>query len=77
GRSPGIYQEGAVANIAAFHRSIREGDYRNLTVAPSVRSNLVSILGRTAAYQPGQVVTWDDLLRRNERLEFDVRGMKG
>ncbi|HOX03501.1 MAG TPA: Gfo/Idh/MocA family oxidoreductase [Candidatus Paceibacterota bacterium] len=77
GRSPGIYQEGAVANIAAFHRSIREGDCQNLTVAPSVRSNLVSILGRTAAYQPGQVVTWDDLLRRNEKLEFDVRGMKG
>ena len=48
---------------------------RNPTVAESVRSNLVTILGRTAAYE-GRVVTWDELLRRNERLVPDLNGLK-
>jgi len=50
GYSGGIYKDGAVANIATFHKSILEGNYANPTVEPSVRSNLITILGRTAAY---------------------------
>ena len=75
GRSPGIYQEGAVTNIATFHKSIQAGDCTNATVPASVRSNLVTILGRTAAYQ-GQVVQWKDLLSANEKLEADLKGLK-
>ena len=75
GASPGIYKEGAVTNIARFYDSIQKGDTSNSTVAPSVRSNLVTILGRTAAYR-GEVVYWDQLLNDNEQLEIDLKGLK-
>lgn len=75
GETPTIYQQGAVNNIAAFHDAIQRGDYTNPTVAESVRSNLVTILGRTAAYT-GAVVTWDALLRSDERLLPDLKGLK-
>jgi myo-inositol 2-dehydrogenase / D-chiro-inositol 1-dehydrogenase len=75
GETPTIYEQGAVSNIAAFHAAIQRADYSNATVAESVRSNLVTILGRTAAYQ-GRVVTWDELLRSNERLVADLKGLK-
>ena len=75
GKTPDIYQRGAVNNIATFHASIQSGDYRNPTVAESVRSNLVTILGRTAAYR-GQLVTWDELVKMDERFEPDLKGLK-
>ena len=75
GRSPGIFKDGVVANIAAFHKSILTGDYTNATAPASVRSNLVTILGRTAAYK-GQVVQWKDLLAKNEKLQADLKGLK-
>ncbi len=75
GETPAIYQQGAVNNIAAFHDAIQREDYSNRTVAESVRSNLVTILGRTAAYKRA-VVTWDDLLRSEERLTPDLQGLK-
>jgi predicted dehydrogenase len=75
GSSPDIYRQGAVTNIATFHRSIQERDCTNPTVASSVRSNLVTILGRTAAYR-GQVVHWDELLNSDQRLEADLTGLK-
>jgi predicted dehydrogenase len=75
GETPTIYREGAAANVAAFHDAIQRGDTSNPTVAESVRSNLVTILGRTAAYR-GQVVTWDELLRSDERLTPDLKGLK-
>ena len=70
-----IYQQGAVSNIAAFHDSIQQGNYTNATVGESVRSNLVTILGRTAAYT-GRPVTWDEILRSDERLVADLKGLK-
>lgn len=75
GETPGIYEEGAVGNIAAFHDAITRGDHTNPTVAESVRSNLVTILGRTAAYR-GDVVTWGELLRSEERMQPDLKGLK-
>ena len=75
GETSGIYQDGAVRNIATFHDSIQKTDVRNLTVAESVRSNLVTILGRTAAYT-GRVVTWDEIARSDERFEFDLHALK-
>lgn len=70
-----IYEEGAVRNIAAFHKAITDGDYENSTVAPSVRSNLTTILGRTAAYKKGEV-TWAEMIKANEKWEFDTRGLQ-
>ncbi len=76
GKLENLYAAGAVANIEEFHRAISSGDTANPTVAASVRSNLTSVLGRTAAYRHG-LVTWDDLLKANEKIEPDLKGLKG
>jgi len=75
GRSPGIYKDGAVTNIKTFYNSIAEGKYDNPTVASSVRSNLVTILGRTAAYTKRKV-TWRRLLKNPEKLDANLKGLK-
>ncbi len=75
GRTNDIYEHGAAANIAEFHRSIKAGDFRNPTVAPSVRSNLVTILGRKAAIERRTVI-WEDLLKDEERLRPRLDGLK-
>jgi hypothetical protein len=70
-----IYQDGAVRNIAAFFDAVQKQEFANPTVAESVRSNLVTILGRTAAYS-GRVVAWDEILRSDERLVPDLTGLR-
>lgn len=75
GSTPTIYKQGAVNNIAAFHTAIQAGDCANSTVPESVRSNLVTILGRTAAYR-GELTTWDDLLKMDEKYELNPKGLK-
>ena len=75
GETPTIYEQGAVANIATFHDAVSKGDFSNPTVAESVRSNLVTILGRTAAYAR-QPVTWDALLKMDEPLVAELKGLK-
>ncbi len=75
GKTTQIYEEGAVNNIAAFHRSITEGEFANSTVEPSVRSCLITILGRKAADEKRRV-TWEELLRDETRLEPNLAGLK-
>jgi predicted dehydrogenase len=75
GKSPGIYQEGAVANIKTFYDSIAAGKVDNPTVECSVRSNLITILGRTAAYE-NRMVTWDELLKSKAKLDANLKGLK-
>ncbi len=75
GKMTALYQDGAVANIATFHDSIVQGDFSNPTVAPSVRSNLTTILGRTAAWR-GAPVTWDEMMSANEALTADLSGLR-
>ena len=75
GKMGNLYTEGAVQNIADFHASILKGDCSNPTVAPSVRSNLTTILGRTAAYKKAEV-TWDEMMKANEKLDFPTKGLK-
>jgi predicted dehydrogenase len=75
GKNPDIYEAGAVANIATFHENVSKGEVGNATVPESVRSNLVTILGRNAAYK-GTVLTWDELLKSDERLVPDLKGLK-
>jgi len=75
GSSPGIYKDGAVANIAAFYECIASGKCDNPTVAPSVQSNLITIMGRTAAYT-GNMVTWDETIKSTERLDGRLKGLK-
>ncbi|MCX6561895.1 MAG: Gfo/Idh/MocA family oxidoreductase [Candidatus Aminicenantes bacterium] len=75
GDTSAIYEEGAVANIAEFARSIHAGDWRNPTVEPSVMSNLVTVLGRKAAVT-GRPVTWAEIEKDEERLIPDLKGLK-
>jgi predicted dehydrogenase len=75
GTCPGIYKDGAVANIAAFAAAIAGGKTENATVPPSVQSNLITIMGRTAAYT-GEVVTWDAITKSTERLDGRLEGLK-
>lgn len=70
-----LYTTGAEANIATFHEAIAKHDYANPTVAASVRSNLTTILGRTAAYE-NRVVTWEEMLRKAEPFVADLAGLK-
>ena len=75
GDTPNLYADGAVRNIATFHDQVTKGDCSNPTIAASVRSNLVTILGRTAAYRKAEV-TWSEMIKANEKLEADLRGLK-
>lgn len=75
GKVPNLYTDGAVQNIADFHAAVLKGDCSNPTVAPSVRSNLTAILGRTAAYKQGEV-TWDEMLKAGEKFEFPLAALK-
>lgn len=75
GKTPDIYREGAENNIAAFYDSIQNGNYSNSTVEPSFQSNMITILGRKAAYS-GERVYWEQLLKDSEKLEFDTDGLK-
>ena len=69
GKASMIYAEGVTNNVKTFYESIIKGDFSNPTVAASVRSNLTTILGRTAAYR-NAVVTWDEMIRANEKLDL-------
>jgi predicted dehydrogenase len=75
GKMGNLYTEGAVQNIADFHKNILNSDYSNVTVTPSVRSTLTTILGRLAAYKKAEV-TWDEMMKANEKLEFPVSELK-
>ena len=75
GRTTDIYSKGVVENVATFYRSIVNGDYSNPTVAPSVNSNLLCILGRNAA-TTGKFVTWAEVLSDTNRLDGQLQGLK-
>jgi hypothetical protein len=75
GQTNAIYKEGAGANIKAFHERVLAQDASNSTLEPSVTSNLVAILGRTAAYE-GRTVTWTELLKSKKRLQPDLSGLR-
>ena len=70
-----LYRAGAVRNIAKFHKSVVQHDYRNDTVQPSVSSTLATIIGREAARQKTRL-TMDQLIRKKRRIEVDLSGLK-
>jgi predicted dehydrogenase len=75
GKVEDLYRQGAVRNIATFHKSIVNAIYDNPTLEPSVNSTLATILGRQAAASNSKV-TWDQMIEGNERLEVDFTGLK-
>lgn len=74
GSTSAVYKEGAIANIKTFHAQVQAADANNATVAPSVTSNLIAILGRTAARQR-RTTTWEEIVRSTERVEADLSGL--
>ena len=75
GETKPIYQQGAETNIAAFYDNINSGNYDNTTLLPGVTSNLVTILGRMAAYSNKEIL-WDDLIKSKEKLIPNLKGLK-
>lgn len=70
-----LYLRGAEQNIATFHKNIVDRTYDNPTLEPSVNSTLATILGRQAVSKNTKV-TWDQMLKENEKLEVDLTGLK-
>jgi len=70
-----LFTDGVVTNIATFRDNITKGECANLTVPASVRSNLTTVLGRTAAYKHG-MVTWEEMMRKKEKFAPDLKGLK-
>jgi myo-inositol 2-dehydrogenase / D-chiro-inositol 1-dehydrogenase len=75
GRDGMLFTTGAVRNISSFYDQVTSGRLDYSTVGPSVRSNLTTILGRTAAYNLAEC-TWDELMRSEERLHPHLAGLK-
>lgn len=75
GKSPAIYKDGIIANIAAFQKAIEAKDVTHSTVAPSIRSNLIAIMGRLAAERKTHV-TWDELMASPATPAPDLTGLQ-
>ncbi|MBP7948070.1 MAG: Gfo/Idh/MocA family oxidoreductase [Verrucomicrobiales bacterium] len=74
GKTPGIYKDGVVVNIRTFADSIKSGNASNPTLESSVLSNLLTIFGRTAAYQK-QPLAWADFMKSTDRMTPDLTGL--
>jgi len=75
GETKQIYKEGAFNNVIAFYNAFKKGDSSNPTIAPSVQSCLITIMGRKAAYT-GKIVTWDEIIKDTERLDGRLEGLR-
>jgi predicted dehydrogenase len=75
GRDSTMYAAGAIRNIATFYNDITAGRFDHPTVPPAVRSNLTTILGRMAAYKLA-AVSWDEMVRSEERFDPGLTGLK-
>ncbi len=70
GESKDTYAQGVRNNVKAFAESIHSGKYLN-NAETSAISTLSCVLGRMAAYK-GCMVTWDEMMKANEKLESRV-----
>jgi len=75
GNTGPIFTQGAVTNMQTFHKNILAGNVANETVPPSVRSNLTCVLGRTAGRE-SRLVTWDELMKANTKMDAKLEGLK-
>ena len=75
GKSPSIYKDGIISNIATFQKAVAAADKSNPTIEPSVMSNLIAIFGRMAA-EKGAPMTWDELMASQVTMQPDLSGLK-
>jgi len=69
-----LYDQGAIRNIAEFHRAICEGRTDNPTVQQAGDDVLTAVLGREACTR-GEAVTMEAILKENRALPFDLTGL--
>jgi len=69
-----LYVAGITRNLEKFEKDIRRKRYDNSTVRTSVNSTLATILGREAGRR-NTVVTWDEMIAENRRIEPDLTGL--
>jgi len=70
-----LYVNGISRNLDKFEACIRQGRFENETVASGVNSTLTTILGREAA-RKNTVLTWEQLMQEDLRIEPDLTGLK-
>lgn len=70
GKESDTFTQGARNNIKAFAESLHSGEYLNNAEVSTI-STLTGVLGRTAANK-GRVVTWDEMMAENAKLESRV-----
>ena len=75
GKTTDIYLSGVVNNIATFHELITKENCANETVAPSVQSTLIAVMGRIATRKRG-IVTWRELVGNTEKVDAGLEGLK-
>ena len=71
-----LFEQGAVRNIADLYDNILNGKFDNLTAQRAVDGHLACILGREAAARKC-VLTMDELIKENKRIEANLEGLKG
>lgn len=70
----GLYNQGAIRNIASFHQLVLAGQCDNTTVGHAADDVLTGVLGREASARGGEL-TMDALIKENQALEFDLTGL--
>ncbi|MCK4998923.1 MAG: Gfo/Idh/MocA family oxidoreductase [Anaerohalosphaera sp.] len=70
-----LYAAGIDRNLSKFEKALRGGNYENDTLQRGVDSTLATILGREAGVR-NEVLTWDQIIKENKKLEFDTTGLK-
>ncbi len=70
-----LYNDGAMQNVHDFYRCITEADFTNKTAHRAFDGTLTAILGREAMARQ-TVLTMDELLKENRKLEVDLSGLK-
>jgi hypothetical protein len=70
-----LYVDGIARNLDTFHKCIVDGLCDNPTVESSVNSTLTTILGREAGAR-NTVLTMDEVIKENKRLEPNLKGLK-
>ena len=75
GKCGSIYDDGAVRNIAQFHKNITAGNHENASVERAVDGTLTAILGREAAARRCYL-TMEDSSRKTSGWNVDLKGLK-
>jgi len=75
GEIQNLYAAGIDRNLTKFEKAVRDSNYENDTLQRSVDSTLTVILGREAGMRNG-LLTWDEMLKENKKLDFDTTGLK-